>query len=140
MPTDRAIPNGSQGSSFADPQQTSTRKPEPPTALVLCGEYDAANAQALRDELARAIDADETDLVLHLGDVTFLNASTLTVFIEAKTLLDREGRFFSLGTLSPAAARIIEICGLQCLLEGRTGTTQARCRCWVWPRSRRDVR
>ncbi len=125
MRSDRTIPSLRQGSSFADLRPAATTKPEPPTALVLCGEYHAANAQALWDEVAQTIDADEADLALHLGDVTFLDASTRTVFIKAKTQLDREGCSFSLGTLSPAAVRIIEICGLQCLLESRAGTAQA---------------
>ena len=123
MLTDRATSTRRQGSSFADPRQASTSKPR--TELVLRGEYDAANAQALWEDVAQTIDADDADLVLHLGDVTFLDASTLTVFIKAKTLLDREGRCFSLCTLSPAANRIIEICGLQCLLDGRAETIKA---------------
>ena len=125
MHTTRATATGRQASSFAHPQQAATRKPEPPTEMNLSGEYDAANAQALWDDIARTIDAHETDLMLHLGDVTFLDASTLTVFINAKALLDRESRCFSLCTLSPAAVRIIQICGLLCLLEGRAGTAQA---------------
>ena len=120
MLIDLAISKGRHGSSFAQPRRTSPR-----TQLVLRGEYDVANAQALWNQVARTIDADKADLVLHLGDVTFLDASTLTVFIKAKALLDSEGRSFSLCTLSPAAFRIIEICGLQCLLEGRAGTAQA---------------
>lgn len=96
-----------------------------PTELRLRGEYDLGNADALWDRIARVIDVGDADLVLHLGEVTFLDASTLTVFIKAKAALDREGRRFLLGSLSIPAVRIVEICGLGCLVEDAFAASEA---------------
>ncbi len=97
----------------------------PSRVVALWGEYDASNADALWDRLTRVIDADDVDLVLDLGAVSFLDASTLTVFIKAKAALDRESRRFALRSLSIPAVRIVEICGLRCLVEDAFGTSQA---------------
>ena len=123
MRTDRTVSSDRPYSGSGALRRASASRS--PTELRLRGEYDAGNAHALRDQVARAIDADDADLVLHLADVTFLDASTLTVFINAKATLDREGRRFALCSLSIAAVRIVEICGLRCLVEDAFGTSQA---------------
>lgn len=89
----------------------------PPTLVVLQGDYNLACEDALWDRLRRAIDSDAADLVLDLGEVTFLDASTITVFLRTRARLEGDGRRFSLRSLSPPAARIIEICSLGCLVQ-----------------------
>lgn len=101
------------------------REPDlfPARVVRLRGEYDAGNAHALWEELANAIAIDDGDLICNLRDVTFLDASTITAFIRAKTALNQEGRRFSLCSLSTPAVRLVEICGLGWLVKGMNDTS-----------------
>ncbi len=85
--------------------------------VALRGEYDAANAHTLWNQLAFVIAVDHADLLVDVSEVTFLDASTITVFIRAQAKLNRCGRRFSLCSLSIPAERVISICRLESLVD-----------------------
>ena len=74
--------------------------------VVLSGELDIATAPALRQLLRGALEADP-DLVVDLGDVTFLDASTIDVFVSLGVR--------HLWHAQPFVARVLGLCGLAML-------------------------
>ena len=71
----------------------------------------------LADALARAIAADNRDVTVDLGGVTFINAATIAVIVRAHDYLLLDSRSLTLRTPSRCARRVLEICGLAGLAE-----------------------
>jgi len=85
--------------------------------LRLVGDYDIATVTSLTACLAKVVAADERDVVLDLSDVTFVDASTVTVLVLLEQHLHLDGRLLHLQSLSPCAARLVSLCHLERLLE-----------------------
>ena len=91
-----------------------------PTVVVAQGEYDLSNAADLLATLTRAIVHNDATVILDLGGVTFMDASTLRVIARASELLEARARTFVLREPSTFAHRILDICGLAHLVELET--------------------
>jgi anti-anti-sigma factor len=74
--------------------------------VMLGGELDIASTPALRQLLRSALEAD-ADVVVDLGAVTFLDASTIDVFVSLGVR--------HLWHAQPFVARVLGLCGLATL-------------------------
>ncbi|HUQ40844.1 MAG TPA: STAS domain-containing protein [Acidimicrobiales bacterium] len=80
------------------------------------GEQDAASRPALCEVLVEVLATDDADLVVDLGDVTFIDASTVGALLRGRSLLIDHGRWLTLRRPSAPVARVLELCGLQDLV------------------------
>jgi len=87
------------------------------TVIRLDGEYDIATASVLHDSLAVAISVDDADLVVDLSGVTFIDAATIGVLIGGRNSLRGQSRSLTLRDPSRCASRLLDLCGLNGLLE-----------------------
>ena len=95
------------------------------TVVWLRGEHDVSTVAALSQTMAGAIALDDGDLVIDLSDVQFMDAATVGVIIRARDFLRLQSRSLALRSPSSCAARILELCDLEDLVEPRpTHTTR----------------
>jgi anti-anti-sigma factor len=87
------------------------------TVVRLDGEHDIATLPFLTDTLAKAICADNTDLVVDLSQVTFLSAATIDEFVRGRNTLRHQSRDLTLRSPSRFASRLLDVCGLTDLVE-----------------------
>lgn len=89
------------------------------TVVWLRGEHDICTVAALSQILARAIALDDGDLVVDLGGVRFMDASTVGVILRARDFLRLQSRSLALRSPSTCAARVLDVSNLGYLLEPR---------------------
>jgi anti-anti-sigma factor len=87
------------------------------TVVWLDGEHDIATVLLLSDTLAKAIALDDVDVVVDLSEVEFIDAATIGVLLKGWSFLQGRSRTLTLRSPSRCAARIIDICGLNSLIE-----------------------
>jgi anti-anti-sigma factor len=87
------------------------------TVIWLEGDHDIATVFALADALERATSADEADLIIDLSGVTFIGAAAVGVLLRGLDNLRRQSRSLALRAPSRCAARVIEVFGLNGLVE-----------------------
>jgi anti-sigma B factor antagonist len=92
--------------------------------VCLRGEYDISTEMALSHTMAGAMALDEGDLVVDLSGVTFMDAATIGVFIQARNDLRLQCRSLTLRSSSRFARRVLELCGLTDLLDPPTVDTR----------------
>jgi anti-anti-sigma factor len=78
----------------------------------LDGEEDIATVTILAGILARAISADDRDLIVDLSGVTFLSIATVDELRRVRNTLLRQNRNLSLRSPSAQARRVLDLCGL----------------------------
>jgi anti-anti-sigma factor len=86
------------------------------------GAQDASTAVALCLTVARAIAFDDTDLVIDLRDVTFIDTATVAVLIRAEAFLQERSRSLTLRSPSAQAWRVLRVGGLADLVDPRPTT------------------
>jgi anti-sigma B factor antagonist len=87
-------------------------------ALVwLRSEHDRATRATLSEAIGASVTLGRGDLVIDLSGVTFMDASTVGVIVDARTGLRYRDRDLVLRDPSSCARRLIELCGLTDLLE-----------------------
>lgn len=91
-----------------------------PTVVWIIGEHDTSTVGQLSATLARAIAVDETDLVLDLTGVGFMDASTVRVLLRAQGFLTRRGRSLMVRAPGSCARLVLESIGLAALIEPTT--------------------
>ena len=82
-----------------------------PDRLKVVGVVDSHTAGQLRDAIQSHGHTD-SDLVLDLADVDFIDSSGLRIIVNAHSELEAAGRRLVLTHTSPAVARLLEITGL----------------------------
>ena len=87
-----------------------------PTVVRLRGEHDMSTAAALSDILDLAIALDR-DVMMDLGGVEFMAASTVGVILRARESLRLRSRSLALRSPSRCARRVLELCGLAALID-----------------------
>lgn len=80
------------------------------------GDFDIANVHELCELLARAAALDDRDLVVDLGEVGFVDASTIRALLQCRDSLRLRSRSFTVRT-SGRTAHLFELLGLEELLE-----------------------
>lgn len=87
------------------------------TVVWLAGEQDIATVSVLADTLANVTSADNADLIVDLSSVTFMSTATIDALIRAQNLLLGLSRNLTLRSPSKCARRLLDVCGLTCLVE-----------------------
>jgi anti-anti-sigma factor len=85
----------------------------------LRGDQDSSTVPAVAAALASAVAGDNSDLVVDLSEVQFINAAILRVLTAACDFFESQSRTFALRSPSRCAERILDICGLRDLCEPR---------------------
>ena len=85
--------------------------------LRLRGEHDPATRAAVSAAVGARVALGPDDLVIDLSGVTFMDASTVGVIVDARTALRQQHRDLVLRDPSSCARRLIELCELTDLLE-----------------------
>ena len=85
--------------------------------VQLRGDHDSSSVPALATTLASAVAFENTNLVVDLSEVQFINAATVRVLTAAGEFLSGEGRTFALRSPSRSARRILDLCGMRGLCE-----------------------
>ena len=80
-----------------------------------------SNADVLGEYLTDEIKAEQSDLLLNLAELTFIDSSGLGVLLNARRLLEASGHSLILGSPSPAVARVLQITGLDQIFETDLG-------------------
>lgn len=82
-----------------------------PWQLGIRGEVDADNCDVVR---AALIEAEPTapKLVVDLSELTFLDSSGISMFLQVKNELDASGRELQLTSPTESVRRVLEITGL----------------------------
>jgi anti-anti-sigma factor len=83
----------------------------------MVGEYDRGTVPALSAMFSSAIAGDDADLVVDLSEVSFMDASTISVIIRARTFLSVHGRLLRLRDPSKCARRLLTVCDLDPLVR-----------------------
>jgi anti-anti-sigma factor len=91
--------------------------PNADRTVRLRGEYDISTVAALSETLARAIALDESDLLVDLSGVQFMDAATIGVIVRACSGRRLRSRSLTLRSPSPCARRILDLCGFTYLLD-----------------------
>jgi anti-anti-sigma factor len=86
------------------------------------GEQDVSTTAALSATIARAMTLDSADFVVDFSGVQFLDASTVGVIIRSREWLRLQSRSLVLRSPSDCTRRILELCGLEDLLDAGSVT------------------
>ena len=81
------------------------------------GEIDVATAPGLRAQLASAYDTDVGNVLVDLGEVTFMDSTGLSVLVDACHRLDTVRRKLHVIRVTPAVRRLFDIAGVTTLLD-----------------------
>jgi anti-anti-sigma factor len=79
------------------------------SVVWLRGALDASTVEALCMTMARAIAFDDTDLVIDVSAVTFMDAATVAVIIRAEAFLQQRSRSLTLRCPSARARRVLGV-------------------------------
>lgn len=82
-----------------------------PSTIALRGEIDAHSAPQLVDRF-QTLPAGNDDIVVEMGDVTFMDSSGLRVFIDLQQRATEADRRLVLQTPSQSVSRLLEVSGL----------------------------
>jgi anti-sigma B factor antagonist len=80
--------------------------------MVLAGELDMAAAPALREALADVSEGLEGDLILDLAQLTFIDSSGLTLFVQEHKNLQSRGHELIILDPTQRTSRLFQIAGL----------------------------
>jgi anti-sigma B factor antagonist len=80
--------------------------------LTIQGEIDFGNVAALRARLAELIGQGTDHLTIDLGDVVFVDSTTIGVLIQAKKRLAQSNRELRISRPTPGVRRVFELAGL----------------------------
>jgi anti-sigma B factor antagonist len=87
------------------------------TVVSLCGEHDLTTAHSLSAAIATAAAVDDTDLVLDLSGVQFMDSSTIVALLRGKSLLKTRGRTMTVRNPSRPARYVLGLCDLRYIVE-----------------------
>lgn len=88
-----------------------------PTTVWVIGEHDAASAASLSARFETATADSDADIEVDLSGVTFMDASTIRVLVNSKDSLASHSRALSVRNPSACALRLLQICGLACMID-----------------------
>jgi anti-sigma B factor antagonist len=107
------------GPTAAEPFQVSVRVESDRCEMILSGELDVSTAPLLRHRMAEVTDELETELVLDISALTFIDSTGLSLIVSEHKKLKAQGS--ELIVLSPTrmASRLFELSGLDSILSIR---------------------
>jgi len=83
----------------------------------LWGEHDWSTVPALAALLATAVAREDTNLVVDMSEVRFINAASIRVLTAAGDFMVGQSRTFTLRSPSRCAQRILDLCAVSDLSE-----------------------
>jgi anti-anti-sigma factor len=83
------------------------------TVVMLRGEHDRSTVSALSETLTQAIAMDDTELVVDLSGVEFMDGGTVYALVTARDWLRERSRSLRLVFPSPRARRVLDLCGVE---------------------------
>ena len=86
-------------------------------AVDISGDVDLHRSPALRETLAKLIDANPARLVLNLSEVGYMDSSGVATLVEALQRIQRKQGRLLLHSLSPRVQSIFEIARLESIFE-----------------------
>jgi anti-anti-sigma factor len=87
------------------------------TIVALHGDVDITKRLSLSAVLCRVIDSNRGDVIIDLGNATFIDTAIVRTLATAQHSLDRQGRRLTFRSPSRLAARLLELFGLTDLTE-----------------------
>lgn len=87
------------------------------TVVWVRGDHDIATRPHLSRTLAQAARLDDADIIVDLGGVTFMDASTIGAIVDAHNRLRARSRLLSVRAPSTRARRLLDVCGLAFLID-----------------------
>ena len=81
------------------------------------GEHDQSGVAGFSKVLAAAVDSGAVDVVVGVGGVSFMDASTLGSFVRGNVRLAGLSRRLTLRSLSDFQRKLFDVCGLQGLID-----------------------
>jgi anti-anti-sigma factor len=87
--------------------------------MVLSGELDVSTAPLLRDRLVEVTDELETELILDIGGLTFIDSTGLSLIVSEHKTLKARGTELVVCRPTRMAQRLFEISGLDSVLSIR---------------------
>ncbi len=93
------------------------------TVIMLRGDQDTANRSDLVAAIIRASTLDDTDVLVDLSGVTFMDASTIGAIVRGENVMHALSRSLGLRAPSLAATHLLELCGLAHLVRVGAKTT-----------------
>lgn len=88
------------------------------TTLAVTGELDYGTVARLRAALLELVHEDADEVVVDLGEVTFIDSTGLSVLVQAKQRFDKVGRRMSVSQPQPRVVRVLQLAGLSDYLVG----------------------
>jgi anti-sigma B factor antagonist len=83
------------------------------TVVWVAGEHDLATTSVLRTALASTDDGNDSDMVVDLSGVTFIDASIVRVLEEARARMDGGSARLVLRDPSPLVRRVLTLCAIE---------------------------
>lgn len=88
------------------------------TTVFASGEVDYGSASRLRSVLVDLAHQHDTDVVVDLSAVTFIDSTALSVLVQAKQRFESAGQRMWVIGAQPRVARVLELSGLTDYLVG----------------------
>jgi anti-anti-sigma factor len=76
------------------------------------GDHDLSTVNSLTVTMAAAIASENSDVVVDLSGVTFIDGATIGVIVRARELLRLRARSLTLRAPSRSAKRVLDLCGI----------------------------
>lgn len=92
----------------------------------LRGEHDTATRQPIAVMIAEAAALDDTDIVVDLSGVTYMDMSTIGALVVAQNGLRTRARSLSVRGANPRSRRLLEISGMAHLIDDRAHAQRCR--------------
>ena len=87
------------------------------TVLYLRGDHDLSTVPSLTEELTPVVAAGDTDVVLDMSQLGFLDASTVGVIVHVAASLHSQSRTLALRGPSAFVQRVLDLCDVADLVE-----------------------
>ncbi|MCU1375494.1 MAG: hypothetical protein JWO68_2780 [Actinomycetia bacterium] len=104
---------------FQTTQQPRVSRLDDATVIWLQGEQDVATVRVLADVLYTEIATSNCHVVVDLDQVTFIDGTTVAAIVHGRQMLQDRDRRLTLRAPSPAARRLLDLCGLSDVLDPR---------------------
>lgn len=85
--------------------------------IMVIGVIDAMTQEDLAALINRQVREGAANLVLDLGQVNFMSSAGLRVMIQAVKILRDQNGDLRLAAPQPPVAKMLDLCGMDCLLE-----------------------
>jgi stage II sporulation protein AA (anti-sigma F factor antagonist) len=93
--------------------------------ISAAGEIDLNNAGSLRDALLSALNAGAIGLVVDLTAATFLDSAGVNALVRASRRAAATGATLRLAVAAPALLRVLDLVGINQLIEVHPGVAEA---------------